>query len=91
MIQYKVVSPEIIYTQGTLNRLSKLYLHICATYILVIKEAVELRGSGGAREGWEEGTWERLVGGRERGNDTITFSLNFSKNLKKQTNHTWLP
>lgn len=52
-------------------------------HIIVIKEAVELRGSGGAREGWEEGTWERLVGGRERGNDTITFSLNFSKKLKK--------
>lgn len=67
---YNVVSPEVIYTQATLNELSKLYVYIYAyvTVIITEKEAISLRESGKKMERAGGGTWQGLKRRKKTGN-----------------------
>lgn len=68
VIQYKVVTPEIIYTQATKiqDLAGCIYILMCVTIICKEKGTINLKGSGGAyKRGWREE--------REGGGDVIIF------------------
>lgn len=68
-MQYLVVSPEIIYILGTLNRFSGLYLYIYA-YIFCVCVHIYLnscqRKRGDEFERKEGRLWKELKGGKGR-------------------------